>query len=221
MNIVLIVKSNKPTASEAIKYLQKSFNNIHLVDVSKKKPNLKKLSKINPDYLISYISDCIIPSPILTNTKNYNINFHPGPPEYPGFGCYNFALYQESKTYGCTCHIMEKIPDTGRIIDVKKFRVNKTETVLSLSNKTYKNMLTQFKDIIDKLKNNQKIKFSNNQWLRHPYKKLDLDKLCQINLSMSDKEVAKRIRATFYPGKPNAYINFKGYNFEYKSKNEK
>ena len=42
---------------------------------------------------------------------------------------------------------MKKKVDSGNIIDLKKFKISKNETVKSLSLKTYKQMFIQFKKI--------------------------------------------------------------------------
>ena len=55
-------------------------------------PFPEKVKKNNYDLLISYISPWIVPKAVLDKTKRWNINFHPGPPEYPGIGCFNFAI---------------------------------------------------------------------------------------------------------------------------------
>jgi hypothetical protein len=34
------------------------------------------------------------------------VNFHPGPPNYRGTGCVNFALYDGADAYGCTSHLL-------------------------------------------------------------------------------------------------------------------
>ena len=47
------------------------------------------------------------------------INFHPGPPEYRGVGCVNYAFFDNVKSYGCTAHRINQKIDNGPIIDVK------------------------------------------------------------------------------------------------------
>ena len=61
---------------------------------------------------------------LLKKVNKAAINFHPGPPEYRGTGCVNYALYENSKFYGCTAHLINEKVDNGKIIDVKKFNIN-------------------------------------------------------------------------------------------------
>jgi methionyl-tRNA formyltransferase len=216
MKIVIIINKNRDYFDEIINYTKKFFKKIFVFNSGNKKLNLNKISKIKPDILISFISDKILPTYILNKTRVYNINFHPGPPEYPGFGCYNFAIYEQSKTYGCTAHIMEKKVDTGRIIHVRKFKLKKEISLIDLIKKTHNESIKQYKYIIKKFLHNKNLNFSNQYWLRKPFKKKNLENLCKLSLRMSSKEIQKRIKATHYPNKPSAYIIFKGLKFEYK-----
>ena len=50
------------------------------------------------------------------------INFHPGPPEFRGIGCANFALLKNSKYYGSTAHVMEAKVDSGPILMSKDLK---------------------------------------------------------------------------------------------------
>ena len=77
------------------------------------------------DYIFCFRSFYILRKNILKRVNFAAINFHPGPPEYRGMGCVNYALYDEVKKYGCTAHIMGKHIDLGTIINVKRFAVKK------------------------------------------------------------------------------------------------
>lgn len=216
MKIVIIIRKDRDYFDNILKYTKKYFKTIFVFDSGEKKLKLNKIAKIKPDILISFISDKIISPYILKQTKLYNINFHPGPPEYPGFGCYNFALYEQSNTYGCTAHIMEKKVDTGKILNVRRFKLTKKINLTDLIKKTHIESQKQYKHIIKKLSLNKNLDLHNEHWSRKPFKKKNLDKLCELNLMMPLKEIKKRIKATYYPNKPNAYIKFKGLKFEYR-----
>lgn len=213
MKVILIAKKNKPYVNKVILLSKKLFQNTIYFD-AEKKINCKDIIDLNCDIIFSYISDQILSSKVLNNTSLYNINFHPGSTEYPGFGCFNFALYNKAKYYGCTAHLMNKRVDTGKIIDERNFAISKNETVLSLSEKTYKHMYLQFKNVATYLSKNKKIKITNNRWKRKPYKKTQLEKLCELNIKMSKNEIQNRIQATYYPNKPGVYLNFKGHRFK-------
>ena len=72
------------------------------------------------EYIISYLCPLLIPSNVLKKAKILALNFHPGPPEYPGIGCTNYAIYNEDSNYGATCHIMSEKIDDGEILEVKR-----------------------------------------------------------------------------------------------------
>ena len=95
--------------------------NFDYVDTS-----LKKKIKItkNYDFLISFLNPAYINKSIRNKIKKNSYNFHPGPPEYPGFGCYNFALLNKTKFYGSTIHVIDDKLDSGEIVNVKKFKIS-------------------------------------------------------------------------------------------------
>ena len=71
---------------------------------------------------MSYLARWIVPAPLLARAV-LALNFHPGPPEYPGYGCNNFAIYEGAREYGVTCHHMAPRVDTGAIVEVLRFPV--------------------------------------------------------------------------------------------------
>src|SRR3977135_115641 len=73
--------------------------------------------------ILSFLSPLIVPVWLLDRTDSA-INFHPGTADYPGIGCYNFALYENAEQYGAICHHMESKVDTGKIIAERRFKVS-------------------------------------------------------------------------------------------------
>ena len=105
--------------------------------------------------------------------------------------------------------------DTGKIIGVKRFSMAEEETVESLSLKTYSALLSLYKDIINYIMANDSLPHSAETWKRKPYKRSDLEDLATIKVNMSEQEIEKRIRATYYTGKPAPFIELGRYKFEY------
>lgn len=172
------------------------------------------------DYLISYLSPFIIPKTLLERTRVAALNFHPGPPEYPGIGCTNFAVYNEETVYGITCHHIAPKVDTGAIVEVQRFSVLNTDTVHSVTQRCYRYIWDLFNDIFLRILNDDPLPESDEHWQRVPYRRSELQELCRVTLDMSVDEVARRVKATHYPGAPGAYIDFHGFQFEYSSKCE-
>jgi methionyl-tRNA formyltransferase len=150
----------------------------------------------------------------LSQGQKAAINFHPAPPEYPGIGCYNFALYDQVTGYGVTCHHMAKRVDTGKIIKVSRFPVFPTDTVDSLKERSMAYLLTLFYEIASLVIAEKPLPVSSETWVRKPYTRKELDALCRIVPDMTPKEVHRRVRATFYPGYPGPYVELADYKFK-------
>ena len=52
-------------------------------------------------------------------------------------------------------------------------------------------------------------------WKRKPYKREELEKIAELDFTMEKDELLKRIRSTYYPGKPAPFIDLHGHRFEY------
>lgn len=215
MMIALLVKKGKPEVDKVIGYLKANFPEVAVFEGTPGDPFPERLSGISPHMLISYISPWIVPKSILRRTERWNINFHPGPPEYPGIGCFNFALYNGEKRYGVTAHIMEPKVDTGRVIAVKRFEVGADESVYSLSLKSYESMAGLFYEVMDFIKERKELPQSPERWKRKPYTRAELEELCRIDMNMGEEETGRRVKATTYPDKPGPYIEAWGRRFEY------
>jgi methionyl-tRNA formyltransferase len=166
------------------------------------------------DYIISYLSPWIIPTSLLARAHIASLNFHPGPPEYPGIGCTNFALYNNEPVYGVTCHHMAAKVDTGKIIAVRRFSVFPTETVYSLTHRCYAYILTLFYEIVAGILQGRPLPEAGEIWKRKPYTRRELNALCEIVPEMPPEEIQRRIRAVTFPGAPGAYIALGGWKFD-------
>lgn len=188
----------------------------------------KKILNWKGDYILSYRSLFILPKKLIENAKYAAINFHPAPPEYPGSGCINFALYDEVDEYGVTAHLMNEKIDNGRILQVRRFKVNKNDTLQLLLTKTHEELYNLCIDVINGIKS-QGLKFikdclsfsKKETWVGKARCIKDLDNLQTISPNITELELKKIMRATYtkeYPPK----INLHGYTFElnlFKSKN--
>jgi methionyl-tRNA formyltransferase len=165
------------------------------------------------DYIVSFLSPWIIPQCLLSRARKSAINFHPGPPEYPGIGCYNFALYDEATTYGVTCHHMVAEVDAGPIIKVARFPLFPSDTIDSLKERSMIYLLTLFYEIGSSIVAKSDLPVSRETWKRKPYTRRELNSLCKLMPNMSPDEVRRRVRATSYPGYPGPYIEVGGFRF--------
>lgn len=156
--------------------------------------------------LLSFLSPWIVPQSVLERFA-IAINFHPGPREYPGTGCYNFALYEGAGEYGCVAHHMLARVDSGRIIAERRFPVAKDETVETLQFKTLAVMLGLYAEVLAQLAAGTPLPELDQGWTRPPFRRRQLEELMRITADMPVEEVRRRVRATDYPGFLNAWID--------------
>lgn len=176
--------------------------------------NIEELIRCKPDYLISFVSPWIVPKELINSVEIAAINFHPGSPDYPGTGCYNFALYEKAARYGITCHHMKAKVDTGDIIKVRYFDIAPNESVESLKLKSMNHMLLCFSEVIEDIYHNRGLPVSGEKWKREPFTRKQLNELCRIEPTTDTKEeINLRIRSTYYPGAGGAYIEIDGNTF--------
>jgi len=217
LSILFLGKKNDAYTKEAHSHLVKLFSDVKIFLGDWGDPLPKEIKEWRGDYIISYLSRWILPNSIMNESRKAAINFHPASPEYPGIGCNNFALYEESETYGVTCHHMTESVDSGDIIAVTRFAINESDTVDSLLKRTYTHQFDLFKEIIYYIKEDQVLPSSEEKWSRKPFTRSEFNQLSRITSSMSEDEVRKRIRATSYKNwQP--YFKIGNFNFEYKEK---
>lgn len=179
------------------------------------------------DYILCFRSLFMLPKFLLDKATVAAINFHPAPPEYPGSGCINFALYDESDSYGVTAHIMNEKIDNGRILEVRKFPVHKNETLSSLLDRTHSELTNLCLDFVTGISNFGKMFIENKlnaakhlSWKGDARKMIEVEKLQLINANISARELERVIRATYIEGYP-PKINLHGYEFVLTSNKKK
>lgn len=147
------------------------------------------------DVIISYLSRWIVPADLLGKAK-LAINFHPGPPEYPGYGCNNFAIYEAAREYGVCCHHMAPRVDTGAIIATQRFPVLSMDDGGTLLARAYDYQLVMFYEVVARIIRGEELPVSSEKWTREPFTRRQFDALGRITADMTRDEVARRTRAT-------------------------
>ena len=175
-----------------IKKKFKLFNVIYDHEFTKKTKSLKK----RYNFLISYRSKKILKDRILKKASIAAVNFHPGPPEFRGIGCANFALNKNVKFYGFTIHIMNKKVDHGKILLSKKFKIKKNTTITKLLFQTHSLMKKSFLKFIEdinlgRFSSYQKKNSSKINWSKKIYNKKNLEDLYKIKLPIKKKNLKK------------------------------
>ena len=198
LKVLFIGKAENYYAKVAADFIQLHFENPTIVFSKRSAPFPNELYEWKGDLLISYLAQWIIPNRLLANADLAAINLHPGPPEYPGIGCTNFAIYNGEKEFGITCHHMLSKVDSGSLIAVRRFPIFETDTVYSITQRSYVEILHLFFELISGLLQGKNLPESKETWTRKPYKRKDLDELCELREGMTDEEIQRRIKATTY-----------------------
>lgn len=93
-----------------------------------------ELEAIPPDTLrrarlIGFLTPIVVARPTLETLGYGAYNFHPGPPEYPGWLPSLFAVYDRATAFGATAHHMATQVDSGPIVGVERFALPAGATV--------------------------------------------------------------------------------------------
>ena len=171
------------------------------------------------EYILCFRSFFILPKILLNKAKIASVNFHPAPPEYPGSGCINFALYDNANKYGVTAHIMNEKIDNGEILEVRRFSVSPNDDLPTLLTKTHKELYKLCSDFIDSISLSdkeiieKKIASSiDEKWNGEARLLKELDAMQKIPVDISKEELKRIIRATYIEGYP-PKIEIHGFKF--------
>ena len=174
------------------------------------------------DLILCFRSLYILPKSLIENAKIAAINFHPGPPEYPGSGGINFALYENKKKFGVTAHLMNEKVDSGKILEVKTFPILEKDNVDSLLKKTHLKLFDITKKFIFCL-HSEKSEFIADKLLKSQFiwsnkrrSIKEVDKLSVISCETSKEEINKRIRS-FHTNKFPLSIIINDFKFVYQT----
>lgn len=214
--VLLLSKKRNAFCDYAESILRSNFKDSEIVSVRGNAGDRldDELHWYQPEYVISFISPWIVPRSLLAAAQKASINFHPGSPEYPGIGCYNFALYENCEKYGVTVHHMEEKVDTGDIIMTSYFDVSPFETVETLKLKSMTHLLYCFEKIVSCISLNISLPMSTEKWTRRPFTRKEMCQLFEIDPLKHDKnDIKKRIKAATYPASTGAFVTVEGYKF--------
>lgn len=171
------------------------------------------------DYILCFRSLFILPKVLVERPKVAAINFHPAPPEYPGSGCINFALYDEVDVYGVTAHIMNEKIDNGEILEVRRFPVGVLDDLPTVLSRTHSELFNLCSDFIHSIYakgatvvDEQKLLAQKESWRGEARRMSDLKRLQNISPNISADELKRVIRATYIEGFP-PKIELHGYSF--------
>ena len=213
-SLLFLGKAEDADCMRALDFCKENFSPVVFCLGKWGDPLSDEIHRWEGDYIISYLSRWVVPEELLGRAKKAAINFHPASPEYPGIGCNNFALYENAKEYGVTCHHMATKVDTGRIVAVRRFPVYPEDNVASLLKRTYENQIALFFEIVQLMAEGRDLPLSSESWTRPPFTRKQFNELFRIRPDMGREEITRRVRALSY-GQYQPYIEIGGFRFEY------
>lgn len=146
--------------------------------------------------LLAFTSGTIVPPQILQALGHGAYNFHPGPPDYPGWAPAHFALYEGASTFGATAHVMSKRVDAGPIIGVETFPIPDGIPVRELEQIAFIRLAYLFWRLSRDLATRDEpmpilpLEWSGRKSTRQMYKEI-----CEIPADVSRDELELRVRA--------------------------
>jgi methionyl-tRNA formyltransferase len=162
---------------------------------------IDELRSLEPSFLrcarlIAFASNTIVPPDILASLGYGAYNFHPGPPNYPGWAPCHFALYDRATEFGVTFHAMAERVDAGMILDVASFPISEHSSVLGLCELTYAQLLKLFVEWADRLAKQPSLPTPRPaiQWSGRRNSRRNYRAICDIPLDIGKDELWRRMR---------------------------
>jgi methionyl-tRNA formyltransferase len=164
-------------------------------------PTLDDLSGLGADVLrharlVSFTSAVIVPAAVLDQLGHGAYNFHPGPPQYPGWAPAHFALYDNAPSFGATAHAMEARVDSGPIVGVESFAIPENIGVRELEQIAFERLAHLFWRMSREIACEPgalpalPVAWSGNKSTKRMYREF-----CEIPTGIGATELKRRIRA--------------------------
>ncbi|QOZ32907.1 methionyl-tRNA formyltransferase [Bradyrhizobium sp. CCBAU 53421] len=159
------------------------------------------LAAIEPEVLrearlLAFTTSVIVPESILAALGHGAYNFHPGPPQYPGWAPAHFAFYDGARTFGATAHVMAARVDSGPIVGVEPFIIPDKISVRGLEQIAYVRLAHLFwrmsRDLARDPSPLQELEIA---WCGIKSTRQMYREMCELPAGISAGELARRIRA--------------------------
>ncbi|QIG93618.1 MULTISPECIES: formyltransferase family protein [unclassified Bradyrhizobium] len=159
------------------------------------------LAAIEPEVLrearlLAFTTSVIVPESTLAALGHGAYNFHPGPPQYPGWAPAHFALYDGARTFGATAHVMAARVDAGPIVGVESFIIPDKISVRGLEQIAYVRLAHLFWRMSRDLAcDPSPLKELDIAWCGIKSTRRMYREMCELPAGISAGELARRIRA--------------------------
>jgi methionyl-tRNA formyltransferase len=145
--------------------------------------------------LIAFSSPVIVPPSVLAALGHGAYNFHPGPPEFPGWAPAHFALHEGATEFGATAHAMTARVDSGPIIDVARFTIPANIGVLALEGLAYAHLAQLYWKLAKRLATDSaQLPAGALSWGAKKSSRRAYQAICQIPLDISKDELERRLK---------------------------
>jgi hypothetical protein len=145
--------------------------------------------------LVAFSSPVIVPRSVLSALGYGAYNFHPGPPEYPGWAPAHFALYDGAATFGATAHAMAERVDSGPIVAVSLFPVPIDIGVLGLEGLAYAHLAQLYWKLAGPLATDATpLPVQPLRWARKKNSRRAYQAICDIPFDISREELERRLK---------------------------
>jgi methionyl-tRNA formyltransferase len=145
--------------------------------------------------LIAFVTPEIVSTSVLSRLGHGALNFHPGPPSYPGWAPSHFALYERAREFGATVHVMVEQVDAGPIIDIALFPIPDDITVPGLEGLAYAHLAQLFWRMAKSLATDPQLPPAIPvSWGSRKYSRRAYRAICEIPLDIPKDELDRRIR---------------------------
>ena len=159
------------------------------------------LAAIEPEVLrgarlLAFTTSVIVPESILAALGHGAYNFHPGPPQYPGWAPAHFALYDGARMFGATAHVMAARVDSGPIVGVESFIVPDKISVRGLEQIAYVRLAHLFWRMSRELaREPSPLRELDIAWCGIKSTRQMYRDMCELPTGISPAVLARRIRA--------------------------
>jgi methionyl-tRNA formyltransferase len=155
-----------------------------------------ELASLSRARLIAFATPVIVPPHVLNALGFGAYNFHPGPPQYPGWAPAHFALYEQAMEFGATVHAMAERVDSGPIVDAALFPIPPEISVLGLEGLAYAHLAQLFWKLARTLATQaEPLPERPLQWSARKYSRRAYQAVCDIPPDITKEELDRRLRA--------------------------
>lgn len=145
--------------------------------------------------LIAFSTNIIVPAQILETLNGNCLNFHPGPPEYPGYRPTGFALYAGETRYGVTGHYMTARVDAGPIIGVDRYPLTENADIIETAKEAYQRLARLALSLLPAIiQINTPIQTIAETWGAKKTTRAEYEAMQRLPKDASDDEIQKRLR---------------------------